>query len=335
MFKKDPLVSVIMAVYNCESYVSEAVNSILEQSYSNFEIIIINDNSQDRTLSILEGYKDPRLKIFSNEINLGLTKCLNIGIDKSNGVYIARMDGDDICEKNRISEQVNFMGRNPDIGVCGTWMRTFGSENFIFKYPTHDLDIKLGLTYQSQFCHPSVMIRKEILDKIGIYYDEDFLSAQDYALWTDLSPHTQFANLPDYLINYRIHSSSISSSKREQQKINQFKIIQRYFSKTNLNLDQGEIQSYLLLTSQKFNLTKDEFLSIKITLEKLICIDSEKLGLTEVCWGKFLAEKWFHLCYNIKLSNTNLYREYFNSPLAEYRNPNVFEKLKFKLKQLS
>ena len=164
MMSQEPLVSVLIPCYNCEKYVEKAVTSIIEQSYSNLEILVIDDGSTDNTGSILQelAQKDSRIRYIKNETNLKLIKTLNKGIDLCRGKYIARMDADDISLPTRIVKQVNFLEKHPDIGIVGTYTKNFGANNRTWKMKTRDKFIRAHLFFNTCFAHPSVMIRTSL-----------------------------------------------------------------------------------------------------------------------------------------------------------------------------
>ena len=215
--EKKILISVIMSVYNGEKYLEEAINSILFQSYENFEFIIINDGSVDKTSIILEKYqqKDKRIKVINNIINKGLIYSLNKGFEKASGKYIARMDADDIAEKNRFREQVKCLENNRDIAMCSTYIKIFRNNmKFItktFKTDTEYERIKVKLLFRNYIAHPTVMIRKEIIDKYNLRYKEKDKGMEDYGLWIYLANNEKLITLPIPLLKYRFLSNSISS----------------------------------------------------------------------------------------------------------------------------
>ncbi|MBD5303949.1 MAG: glycosyltransferase [Bacteroides sp.] len=220
---KDPVVSVIMSVYNEPlQWVDSAIKSILNQTFSDIEFIIINDNPLSEDLdNFLNLYaeKDSRIKIIKNRENIGLTKSLNIGLSHANGKYIARMDADDISHKDRFRKQVNFLDSNPDVTVCGTKIKLFGSRMPFFCHTIFesDEDIRGQMLLNSGFAHPTVMIRRSVLTENNIRYDENFKTSQDYKLWWDLKDYGKYANIPEVLLNYRVSKSQISKIYSQQQ----------------------------------------------------------------------------------------------------------------------
>lgn len=212
---KEKLVSVIMPVYNSSQYMKLAIDSILNQTYSDIELIIVNDGSTDNgeTESIALSYEN-KVRYFRKE-NGGVASAINYGIERANGQYVARMDSDDIAVLNRIEKQVEFMESNLEIGVCGT-QYNFIDEDKIKngkKLPLNHEEIKAGLLFSNPICHPTVMIRRSVLEQ-GWSYDITRM-AEDYDLWTRMIFSVRFANLSDKLLLYRLNNQSITRTKRE------------------------------------------------------------------------------------------------------------------------
>ncbi len=211
---KNPKVTVLMSIYNGEKYLHQAINSILNQTFKDFEFLIINDGSTDGTAEILQSYNDFRIRIINNEKNIGLTKSLNKGLKLAKGDYIARMDADDISLPERFERQVEFLNKNKKMGLVGTFWYTIdenGQEIDISK-PTNSI-------YAVHFmCHGTSMIRKRCLDKIG-FYREVFEFAQDYDLWLRIADKYEIKNIKEPLYKLRIRDDSISLKKKTQQNL--------------------------------------------------------------------------------------------------------------------
>ncbi len=212
-----PLVTVLMPVYNGEKYLREAIESILNQTFTDFEFLIINDGSTDHTEEIILSYNDERIKYVKNETNLRLIATLNKGLDLAKGKYIARMDADDISLPERLEKQVAFMEFNHSIGVLGTWVTTSGlDKNYDILFKKGVANIRFELFFHNYLHHPTVMLRSEVLRKSALYYD-DFLHAEDYAFWIKLATHTQIDIYPEILLKYRLHNSNISEVHKDFQ----------------------------------------------------------------------------------------------------------------------
>jgi glycosyltransferase involved in cell wall biosynthesis len=232
-----PTISVVMSVYNEKTeWMRESVDSILNQTFSDFEFIIINDNpTRIENSLLLEEYrkKDSRIIVLANGQNMGLTKSLNKGIKTAKGKYIARMDADDISLPKRFEKQVNVMEKNPNIIVCGSKIKVFGEKKHRYYLPTPEKsdDIKDLLIRRCCISHPSVLIRKDILLMNSILYDENYIYAQDYKLWTDLCDFGDYYNIQETLLLYRTSKSHVSYKTSTRQRFYAFLVRREYIDK--------------------------------------------------------------------------------------------------------
>lgn len=212
------LISILLPVYNSEKTISETINSLLCQTVQDFELIIINDASNDSSEDVIMSYSDTRIRYYRNEKNMGLIYTLNRGIRLAEGKYIARMDSDDIALPTRLEKQLEVMEKYPEIIVCGTGIETFGNVNKRRKilYPEHDKQLKECLIRRSCFAHPTVLIRRSVLVNNNLCYDKGYRHAEDYKLWIDLSDFGAFYNIPEVLLYYRMSETQITSSHKEE-----------------------------------------------------------------------------------------------------------------------
>ena len=271
-------ISVVMSAYNAEKYLQEAIDSILNQTFTDFEFIIVNDGSTDTSLKIIESYKDERIVIF-NQKNTGLPKALNIGIDKSKSNYIARMDADDISLPNRLESQYNFMIRNPDCVIVGSNAIVIdmnGEYVFTTTNKITDNEIKKNLPNLS-FLHSSVMFKKNSFYAAGKYC-ESMLKGQDTVLFNRMANCGKFYNIKEPLIKYRVVPTA-NSVKRNLGK--RFSMIQRSAIRHN-----------------KISMTDEKFLKSIL-----------KNSSTNDRYSKYhiyLAKKYLWNNYKPKLSRKNL-----------------------------
>ncbi len=228
MPKLEPKVSVLMTAYNSEQYIAEAIDSILCQTFKNFEFIIINDGSKDNTVKIIKSFKDPRIILVDNKKNQGLIAVLNQGLDICKGEYIARMDSDDISFPERFAKQVEFMDKNPDVGVLGTmgyiWDMSDVNKSYIYaKKPEMTFMDILG---RHRPDHPTTMIRRSVIEKYGFRYDKDYKCCEDYELWSRMIHVTKIANLQEVLFKHRWHGENVSITNASCQIENDLKVRQ-------------------------------------------------------------------------------------------------------------
>ncbi len=219
-----PLVSVVMPAYNAEKYIECAIESIVNQTYENFEFIIIDDCSQDSTPAIIKRFSDSdaRIKGYRNEENLHIARSLNKGIGHSNGKYVARMDADDWAYPDRLEKQVQFMEQNPDVVICGGRMEICDEELNVSSqrvYQLKDEEIRRRLYYHSPFSHPLIMMRKDALVHAGLY-NVNLTDAEDYELYFRLGNLGKFGNLDVVILKYRKQDTSYSHSRVYRQELN-------------------------------------------------------------------------------------------------------------------
>ena len=214
-------ISVIMPVYNADiQYLREAAESILNQSFKDFELIIIDDGSTNGTWNYLSSLSDARIRLMQNKTNIGVTKSLNIGLKAARGEYIARMDADDISARDRLEKQLIYMEHHPETVMCGAAVHNIGDADSIHRTRIKKMDIYRikTLFYYPGPLHPTMFIRHSILDTHGIEYDESLIYAQDYALCAELGKLGNVEILSDVLLKRRIHSSRITQKYYETQK---------------------------------------------------------------------------------------------------------------------
>ena len=215
-----PTVSVVMSVFNGEAFLSEAIDSVLNQSFRDFEFVIVDDGSTDATADILSKYvlRDGRIRVLRNG-KKGRAASLNLAISLANGKYVANIDADDLAMPGRLEEQVAFMERNPEVGVLGGAFELItdsGAAIDIIRHPLEDSQLRSAILRYNPICHSSVILRKDIVLALG-GYRSIFVPSEDYDLWLRMSERSRLANLHNVLVRYRIHRNQLSVRKLEHQ----------------------------------------------------------------------------------------------------------------------
>lgn len=283
--QENPIISVVLPVYNAEKYIAEAIDSILSQTFSDFELIVINDGSTDASLTILQSYQDidARIRLFSRE-NRGLVNTLNEGIDLARGVWLARMDADDIAMPQRFEKQLQWLEQtNSDI--CGSWVQFFGSsDQRTLRHPCSDDAIKMSLLFGSPFAHPTMLMKNELIKKLR--YDPVWDKAEDYDLWERAGrAGWKMTNIPEVLLSYRQHEAQISSATSiKQQELTQKIRYRRWvFVFESLNLNKTWVAEVLKLR---------EFSVIKSNMD---VVDAAFTALLEQTQGEARATVLDHM----------------------------------------
>lgn len=282
--KEVPLVSVILPVYNAERYVKKAIESILMQDYSNIELILINDCSTDNSEHEIFKFQDERIRYVKNEKNLGLIKTLNKALLLCQGEFIARMDADDIAIQSRIRKQLQFLLENKDFVLVGSNYRVFGDKEGIVKLPSEDVDCRTSLATCSPFCHPATMFKTETIKSNNLQYNENYVHAEDFNFFQELSKFGKIKNLDAILLEYRVHRSQVSQVHRVQQ-----------------------LESRLSSALAYSNTSRDDFVSDIISYNKK-CLNRKSLalkGLVELivfCRLKVSVRELLYIFFNSRWS---------------------------------
>lgn len=223
-----------MPAFNAELYVAESIQSILEQSFCDFELIIIDDASTDKTIEILNEYvkKDSRIRVFSNQKNLGIAGNRNLGVSLALGKYLAWQDADDVALPFRLEQQYQFLEAHPEVGIVGGYLELFSGENIhgVRRYAEGDLALRKSIFKCSPVAQPAAMIRKDILDKVGIY-DLSYPPAEDLDMTFRIGMISKLANIPKILIRYRLSATSATGKSLKIMEINTLRIRKKYLFK--------------------------------------------------------------------------------------------------------
>lgn len=213
-----PRVSVLTPIYNTNpAHLRECIESILNQTFKDFEFIIVNDSPENKELDkIVSSYKDPRIKYFKNKKNIGISATRNRLLKLAKGEYLAIFDHDDISVPERLALEVEYLDNNPYVGVVSGWLQCFGTESNTFDNPEKDFDIKVHLLQNCYVAHTAAMIRKSVLTKNNIEYEEYYTPAEDYRLWARLMDVTYFYNFQKPLVYYRTHETMTTISQNDK-----------------------------------------------------------------------------------------------------------------------
>ncbi|WP_300490485.1 glycosyltransferase family 2 protein [Flavobacterium sp.] len=321
-----PVLSVIIPVYNAEKYLQETIDSILKQSFTDFELIVLNDKSTDTSKSIIEknAAADSRI-IFVDKIeNVGPARLRNEGFTTAKGEFIALMDADDIAMPDRFSKQIEFLKKNPEIGVCGTFYTLFkpDGKRKLMALPTEHLAIRTAFLFYNPIGNPTIMLRKACLKDFR--FDNDFVPIEDYELWNRMSATTLFANVSESLLDYRWHDTNISQTKidnvnRSLRNIRLAQLQQDF----GINPESTDIEGYLNAFDFKRGLSAQEVIATVDAAQKLIAKNRESRIFDQKVLEKQL--------YQIVVRTIRKSKE-FNKPLLKYlqnEGKPVFQKVRW------
>ena len=282
-----PRISVLLPSYNSGDTLGDAIASVLAQSFGDFELLVLDDGSAQPA----SAPSDPRIAVLRSDRNLGLSRQLNLGIDRARGEFIARLDADDIAHPQRFEQQLAFLLDHPEIGICGSQAQLFdaGGEREIWDYPTSPQECHATLFLRSCFLHPGVMIRTSILREYGLRYDESYAVAQDYELWFRLLEVTRGANLPACLTSYRVSDSQLTRAHSETKTRETRQIRERLLGR----LGVGGLDLYERILSDEWEESATFYAEVAGWLNK---VQAANNLFPEPAFGRLLAEMFFARC---------------------------------------
>jgi glycosyltransferase involved in cell wall biosynthesis len=291
--KDIPLVTVLMPVYNSEMFLRDAIESILNQTYNNIEFLIINDGSTDSSENIILDYiHDRRIIYVINPENIKLIDTLNRGIAISKGKYIVRMDSDDISLPNRIEDLVTFMEKdeNKKVGVCGSFFKKIGVKEEEVKYPVSDSDLRFALFFYNPICHPTSIWRKSIINRHNLKFKREYLHAEEYEFWVQISEVSEIKNIDRVLLKYREHSLQVSNLHAKIQK----ETARKVRSKLLLQIDESLSENHFdlwekIILNENHENHENHFISIQF-IEHLILKNEKNKVIDNIYFKKKLLK---------------------------------------------
>ena len=341
----NPLVTVLIPVYNAGEYLKESIESILAQTYEDFELIIINDGSTDSSQQVIDLFNDHRIISKTNPSNIGLVGTLNKGIDLAKGKYIVRMDQDDISTPDRLVEQVQFMESNPEIGLAGTLLETIGNRNEKVNFLCSDEEIRFRLLFSTYIRHPSVIIRKKVLDDYHLKYRPEFPHVEDHDLWVRMAEHCQLAIMPKVLLKYRVHDNNTVATEQKTQSIVETKIRKRQLEQMGINISDSEMDLFnkfvctiKLETNQylrgSVERTQGNIESLGSLLKKIIDGNNKVQNVSpKILNTTFASKYWDQVAISSHLGLFAI-KHYIKKGFLKYHNPGMIVLLRVFVKSL-
>lgn len=326
-----PLVSVLLPVYNAQLFLAKAIESVLAQTYTHFELLLINDGSTDDSERIILSYTDPRIRYIKNEHNIQLIATLNKGIALAQGEYITRMDADDVCMPTRLQHQVQFMQANPNVGASGTYakridVRTNVTSNW--NYPTTHNEMKCRLFWGSTIIHPTAILRTSVVQHIK--FNANYTHAEDYKLWKDISQHYELANIPEYLLTYTQHDGQITETQKAGMNATSFKINKEWLDELEIELPKEIEEHYQKFLHYDYTNWTNTNIAQLITFLELVYTNNNSTNVFNTqLFAQQLAERIYFVIFNTtKTSNEGL--RYYQHSIFNTINPLRFlDKIKY------
>lgn len=311
-----PRVTVLMPVYNAAPFLPEAIRSILDQTFTDFEFLIIDDGSSDESVAIIGAYKDSRIRLVCNGANLGLVATLNLGLEIARGEYIARMDADDISLPERLERQVHFMDENPKVGVCGCWVKFFPEQHAkVWKLPEYFDDIRCWQFHTVGVAHPAVMLRRKFFCEYLLRYDPKYQHIEDFELWDRAMRHMQFANIPQVLLKYRISTDQICAVHAKEQQVAAAVLRLKHVRELGVEPSEDEQLLHEMIMNGELPHEREYLCRVEAWLLRLEHANRTSKLYNMTCFSRRLQQLWFSTCIGLSVRGDCLLWRCIRSPL--------------------
>ena len=320
-----------MPVYNAQNWVAPAIHSILSQTHTGFELLVIDDHSTDGTEEILRGLKDSRIRYIRHANNLGVARTLNRGIEEARGEYIARMDSDDISRPRRLEVQWERMKRTPRLGAVGSWIRLIGKYKQVVRLPWGTDRVRVSLGFDNPLCHPSVMLRRSLLVQTGLRYDPSFGRSEDFDLWVRMSQHADLDNIPMVLLDYRVHDSSVTATALGAMQEQTLRLLRRAQEQQGYERFNAEEMAFHYCVAHASGVQSLEQMARADAWLQGLCGMNQRRGLSSSQAFEWVASRaWFWFCANNARLGYRTWLQWKGSPLIKSGYcPSLAERIRF------
>ncbi len=317
--EKQPEISIVMPVFNREKYIKIAVESILNQTFTDFEFVIINDGSTDNTLSILQSFDDKRIKIFTNEQNSGIVFSRNRGLKEAQGKFIGMFDSDDVALPEKFKIQYKFLVENPEFAMVGSWVRWIDENGKIlrkkWKLNKPSSHIPAIMLFRNYFVQSTILIRREAIPQGG--YSSGFDIVEDSKMWFDVARKYKVANIQKYLVLYRVHSENISDLG-EKHLENSKKLFKYILNFINITPTDEELNLHYLIKNDEPITSLRQLKLIEIWLLKIIKHNLEISVYDKKILHKVILNRWIKVYLKSKKLGLKAFLKFISSPLFRY-----------------
>lgn len=322
-----PRISVLLPVYNGQRYIRAAIDSVLRQTFRNFELLIIDDGSTDSTGDIVNSFDDSRIRMVRNIKRLKLSGALNRGLDLSKGEYVARMDADDICFSDRLEIQSAYLDSHPELGICGSHSRIFGMKKWEVHHAPLGRDrVKAHMLFDNPFVHPAVMLRKDFFDRHGLRYNGDYYPTEDYELWSRALNYFSGDNIDRVLLKYRLHAASMTRADWNNMDEKATLIVGRLLKDTGLDVDPEALHFHRTIGREMSSActSRPDILHGEKWFQYLMAINRKKRFVDETALADVSADAWFRLCFNSSGLGSWIVWKYAGSAMVGGRENRLF-----------
>ena len=319
-----------MPVFNARQYVRQAVESILEQTFVDFDFLILDDGSTDDSREIISGIDDKRIRLIKNEQNLGIAKTLNKGLSLARGEFVARMDADDIADSERLSKQYDFLIKNPRIGVCGSWVWNFNDQKkFLLRYPVGQDCVRSFFLFANPCSHPSVMMRSEMIRQYGLQYNPAYKAAQDYDLWRRCTDFFEIDNIPEPLVSWRRNEQGMTWGNSKISNEKTMEILREMLGEIGCHPSEQQLCFHREIGNGSGMRSHQELIDVTKWLSYLLALNKKQGHYSHEGLLKAVGFVWFRVCLNSSGMGLAVLRRYYTSSFRKWYRPGKDELMYF------
>lgn len=316
-------VSVVLPVYNVEAFIQDTIESLLRQTFQDFELLVLDDCSTDATVERVRAIRDERIQLILNPLNLGRAGTDNAALKHVRGEYIAKMDGDDLCHPTRLARQVAYLDAHPDINVVGSFMQNFGASTYLNRYPVAPADAQVLTLFTLPTGNPSAMLRASLFREQGLRYDATLRQTEDYDFCARYIRQLRIATIPEPLVRYRVppnvRKKDILSERATVSDVVREELLRRW----QVPFTVHELAVYNTIAMLERPLRDIKLTEVEAWLQKLVRHNEAAPLFEPAALRRGVGKRWFEVCYTHMQPQFKNIRTYFSSPLAAYAPASV------------
>jgi glycosyltransferase involved in cell wall biosynthesis len=329
-----PKVSVVLPVYNVAAHIQQTIESLLRQTFTDFELLVLDDCSTDDTVAKVSAIADPRLRLIRNPHNLGRAGTDNAALEHVKGEYLAKMDGDDICHPERLAKQVAFLDQHPAVNVVGSFMQNFGADTYLNRYPADPADAQVLTLFTLPTGNPPMMLRASLFKEQGLRYDAKLRQTEDYDFCARYIRQLTIATIQEPLVQYRVPVRTQKHAILSERENVSDQVREQLLRTWGISFTARELHVYNTIAMLERPPGDVTLAEAEAWLRKLLAFNEQQPLFEPAALRRGLGERWFEVCYTYPQPRLGALRQFKRSPLAAHHAVAGQQYLKFLVKAL-
>jgi glycosyltransferase involved in cell wall biosynthesis len=329
-----PKVSVVLPVYNVAAHIQQTIESLLRQTFTDFELLVLDDCSTDDTVAQVSALADPRLRLIRNPRNLGRAGTDNAALAHVQGEYIAKMDGDDICHPERLARQVAYLDQHPDINIVGGFMQNFGASTFLNRYPEQAPDSQVLTLFTLPTGNPSMMMRASLFKEQGLHYDATLRQTEDYDFCARYIRQLRIATIQAPLIQYRVPAQVQKKAILSERATVSDVVREQLLRAWGIPFTARELHVYNNIAMLERPIGDVTLAEAAAWLQKLVAYNEQQPLFEPAALRRGVGERWFEVCFTYQQPRLKGLGQYYRSPLAREWQPTAKQRLSLAVRAL-